>query len=312
MKRVSIIVPVYNEEETIEIYYNEVWKHLPKNYEFNVVFVNDGSQDNTQSILEDLSKKDDRIKYIKFSRNFGKEAAMLAGLEFSYDCLYDATVIMDVDLQDPPELIADMIKYYEEGYKHIYAKHASRKDEPWLRTFFAMRFYKIYAWLTNDKHVVRGARDFSLMDRDVLKAFIDVNDYTRFTKGIFSWVGFEKKCIEFDYIERSAGTTKWNFFSLFKYAMRGINQFSHFYKIIPRIAVVLFSLLIIADLFILDLTSIADLKILSIEIMLLIMTVILTHLMNLNYDIRDHGLNRPKYIVENTNIEVDLHAKTNR
>lgn len=302
MKRISIIVPVYNEEETIEIYYNEIQKYLNKKYEFDILFINDGSTDQTQNIVDNIIKTDDHIKYVKFSRNFGKEAAMLAGLEFSYNHKYDATIIMDVDLQDPPELINEMIEYYEQGYKHVYAKHRSRKNEPFLRTFFANSFYRLYARLTKDKFIVRGARDYSLLDRDVVKAFIDVNDYTRFTKGIFSWVGFEKKCIEFDYVKRSAGKTKWNFVSLFKYALRGINQFSHFYKILPHLACLLFTVIIISDLLILDLSNMMNLKIIALEFMMLVVTLILTMVINLNYDIRDHGLNRPKYIVEHSNL----------
>ena len=304
MKKISVIVPVFNEEETIEIYYNEIYKHLPEQYDWTLLFVNDGSSDKTQQILNDLSSKDDKVKFVKFSRNFGKEGAMLAGLEYSYLHEYDAVIIMDVDLQDPPELIRDMVTYYEQGYKHIYAKHRSRANEPFLRRFFAMNFYRVYARLTGDAHVVRGARDYSLLDRDVVKAFIDVNDYTRFTKGIFSWVGFDKKCIEFDYVKRSAGKTKWSFWGLLKYAMRGINQFSHFYKILPTLLVVLFAGVMVFDVFYLDLTNPVHLKLFMIEAMLLLMTLVIRTHISLSYDIRDHGLHRPKYIVEETNMRV--------
>lgn len=304
MKQISIVVPCYNEEETVNIFYNEIKKHYVDKYEFILIFVDDGSTDKTLELITKLHKEDKNVKYISFSRNFGKEAAMLAGLEFAYKMEVDATVIMDVDLQDPPQLIKEMVEYYEQGYKHVFAKHRSRKDEPRIRTFFAMSFYKVYAFLTKDKHVVRGARDYSLLDRDVIKAFIDVNDYTRFTKGIFSWVGFEKKCIEFDYVKRSAGKTKWSFMGLFKYAITGINQFSHFYKILPHFTATLIGIMIVFDLFNINFNNQMELQIFGVEVVLFLITLILTTLMNLNYDIRDHGLNRPKYIVEQSNIEI--------
>jgi len=305
MKKISIVVPCYNEQETIMIFYHTIQKYLIKDYAFTLLFIDDGSTDDTYKILSKLSQTDDHVKYLRFSRNFGKESAMLAGLEYSYKADFDATIIMDVDLQDPPELIIDMLNYYEQGYKHIYAKHRSRKDEPKIRTFFAMQFYKVYAYITKDKHIVRGARDFSLLDRDVVKAFIDVNDYTRFTKGIFSWVGFEKKCIEFDYVKRSAGKTKWSFVQLFKYAMRGINQFSHFYKFVPNFVILFISIVIISDFFTLDLTNIVELKILIMEFIMLLLVFVLKAQLNLTYDIRDHGLKRPKYIIEETNMGIE-------
>lgn len=301
MKRITIIVPCYNEEEVLEYFYQEIQKYFVSGYDFKLLFVNDGSKDNTINIIKSLREKDDRVKYISFSRNFGKEAAMLAGLRGAKDLNSDACILIDADLQDPPSLILEMLKYYEEGYKHIYAKHKTRKGESKLKTFFALMFYKVYSLITKDKNLNKGARDFCLMDKAVIDAFLSIKDINRFTKGISSWVGFEKKCIEFDYVERKAGTTKWSFKKLFNYAMLGIRQFSHLYKIITKLFVIISFVVLSVDLYVSIKNKTFNRQMLIIEVLLFFMFICLDVVMKLLYDIRDQGLNRPIYVIEDSN-----------
>ncbi|HHX00785.1 MAG TPA: glycosyltransferase family 2 protein [Acholeplasmataceae bacterium] len=302
MKRITIIVPCYNEEEVLDFFYEEVTKYLDPKYDFKLLFVNDGSKDKTLEVINNLRKKDDRIKYISFSRNFGKEAAMLAGLQGAKELNSDACIMLDADLQDPPSLIPEMLTLYEAGYKHIYAKHRTRVGEPKLKTFFALLFYKVYAMLTKDKNLSKGARDFCLMDKAVIDAFLSIKDYKRFTKGISSWVGFEKKCLEFDYVPRKAGKTKWSFLKLFKYAWMGIRQFSHVYKIIPKLLIVLAVGLLGFDTIYSILNDTFSYRILIYEVLFVFIFIALDAIMKMLYEIRDQGLNRPIYIIEDSNI----------
>lgn len=302
MKEITVIVPCYNEEEVLHIFYPEILKYLDSNYSFTLLFVDDGSKDRTLDIIMELARSDERVKYISLSRNFGKEAAMYAGLDAAYKLNADACIIIDADLQDPPSLIPEMLSAYEQGYKHIFAKHRSRKGEPKLKTFFAKLFYKVYAFLTGDKNLSQGARDFCLMDRSVIKAFLSVKDHKRFTKGISSWVGFKKKSIEFDYVPRAAGKTKWSFIKLLKYAFLGIRQFSHIYIIIPSIAIIIVFIITIIDI-ILAVTNGFVWQTLKIDIYALLILLSIRYLMLLLYDVRDHNLKRPLYITDQTNIE---------
>ena len=224
MKQGRIIVPAYNEEQNVALFYNEVIKYLKyEEYEFDILYVNDGSKDKTLEEIKKISKKDKRVKYLSLSRNFGKESAMHAGLVNSKD--KDFVVIIDCDLQQPPSLIKEMIEHYENGYKIVYTKGKSRKGEPKLRTFFANWFYRIYNFYT-EMPLENGAKDFQLLDKMVVKAFLDIKDNYRFVKGIFSWVGYPRKCIEYDFIPRQHGKSSWSFKSLMKYAFNGMNQFS--------------------------------------------------------------------------------------
>ena len=224
MKKLSIVVPCYNEEEAIPYFYeeiNKVSKEMKNDFEF--IFVNDGSKDNTIDIVKDLSKKDKRVKYINFSRNFGKEAAMLAGLELSSG---DYVTMMDADLQDPPSLLPEMVRLIEEeNYDCVGTRRVTRKGEPPIRSFFARMFYKIINKMSKVE-MVDGARDFRLMTRQMVDAILSLKEYNRYSKGLFSFVGFDTKWIEFENQERSAGTTKWNFWKLFSYAVDGIVGFS--------------------------------------------------------------------------------------
>lgn len=224
MKKLSIIVPCYNEQETLGIFYKEAINIISKinNYEFEFIFVNDGSKDNTLNILKELSDKDSRVRYISFSRNFGKEAAIFAGLK---NCTGDLGVLMDADLQDPPSLLPKMIQCIEEGYDSVATHRVTREGEPPIRSFFARKFYKIINKIS-EVNIVDGARDYRLMTRDMIDAILSMSEYNRFSKGIFAWIGFNTKWIEYVNVERVAGETKWSFWKLFKYALDGIVAFT--------------------------------------------------------------------------------------
>lgn len=246
---ISLVVPCYNEEATIEIFYHEVLKYekqIPAQLEF--CFVDDGSSDRTIAILRKLAAQDSRVHYVSFSRNFGKEAGLYAGLELSTG---DYVVTMDVDLQDPPYLLPEMYRIVkEEGYDCVATKRSTRKGEPVVRSFFARMFYRIINRMS-DTEIVDGARDYRFMSRQMVNAIIEDGEYNRFSKGIFSWVGFNTKWLSYENIERSAGQTKWSFWGLFKYSIEGILAYSTVPLYISSfIGVALFILSIIAFIFI--------------------------------------------------------------
>ena len=224
-KKLTMVVPAYNEEEALPIFYAEalrVEKELP-GVEIEYLFIDDGSSDGTLEVLRDLHKKDARVRYVSFSRNFGKEAALYAGLQ---NAAGDYVAILDADLQDPPALLPEMLQAIEEeGYDCVGSRRVTRKGEPPIRSFFARMFYHIMKKISN-ADIVDGARDFQLMNRKVVKAILSMGEYNRFSKGIFGWVGFRKKWLEYENIERSAGETKWSFWKLFLYALDGIVAFS--------------------------------------------------------------------------------------
>ena len=224
MKKISIIVPCYNEEETIELYYKEMQKISKKikNAEFELIFVNDGSTDKTLDILRNLAKNKD-VRYLSFSRNFGKEAGIYAGLKYATG---DYVGLMDVDLQDPPEMLTEMYNILETGeYDCVATRRVSREGEPPIRSFFARLYYKIINKISKTE-IVDGARDFRLMTRQMVDSILEVTEYNRFSKGIFSWVGYKTKWLEYKNIERVAGTTKWSFWKLFLYSLESIVAFS--------------------------------------------------------------------------------------
>lgn len=222
--QVDLIVPCYNEQEVLGLFYEESCRVIDSidNYDFNFVFINDGSRDNTLNIMQELADKDDRVKYISFSRNFGKESAMYAGLKNSTG---DYMVVMDADLQHPPALIPDMISVMEEGYDCCATNRASRDGDSLLRRFFTRNFYKFVNKIS-DVDMPDGAGDFRMMNRKMVDAVLAMSEVQRFSKGIFSWVGFNTKWISFYDVERAAGETKWSFLGLFKYAADGITAFS--------------------------------------------------------------------------------------
>lgn len=224
-KKISIIVSCYNEEDSIPLFYKEI-SMVSKQMDyidFEFIFVNDGSCDKTLDIVKKLHKKDKRVRYISFSRNFGKESAMYAGLVASQG---DYVTLMDADLQDPPSLLEHMYKLIvNEGYDCVGTRRVTRKGEAPIRSFFARQFYRIINKLS-DIEMVDGARDYRLMTRQMVNSIIDMKEYNRYSKGLFSFVGFKTKWLEYENIERVAGETKWNFWKLFIYAIDGITAFS--------------------------------------------------------------------------------------
>lgn len=223
--KISIVVPCYNEEETISLFYKEINKLTTKMIDaiFEILFVDDGSDDNTLKIIKQLYLKDKRIKYLSFSRNFGKEAAMYAGLS---NASGDFVTLMDADLQDPPEMLIEMYNILKnEDYDQVGTRRFNRRGEPIIRSFFARKFYKIINKLSKVE-MVDGARDFRLMKRCVVDAILSLKEYNRYSKGLFNFVGFKTKWLEYENNRRVAGKSKWNFFSLFRYAIEGIVAFS--------------------------------------------------------------------------------------
>ena len=224
MKKISIIIPAYNEEESLPLLYERLDKLMNSipNYEFEVLFVNDGSKDKTLEIIKELREKDKRICYVDFSRNFGKEIAMLAGLDYSKG---DAVIFMDADLQDPPELIPELIKYWEEGYDDVYARRRSRKGETWLKKFTSKMYYKVLQSLTRVE-IQKDTGDFRLLDRRCVNALRKMRENGRNSKSMFSWIGYNKKEVLYDRDPRIAGSTKWNYKKLIDLAIDGITSFT--------------------------------------------------------------------------------------
>lgn len=222
-KTLSIIVPAYNEEETIELFFDEVNAQtldLPLDKTF--YFINDGSSDRTLDVIKTLSQKHSNVKYISFSRNFGKEAALLAGLRAASG---DFVTVMDADLQDPPSMLNEMYDKLQEGYDIVGTRRISRKDEPFIRSIFARAFYKIMNTISSTQ-MVDGARDYRLMTRQVVDSILDLPEHNRFSKGLFSWVGYDVFYLEYNNVERVAGKTSWSFWGLLHYSIDGIINFS--------------------------------------------------------------------------------------
>ena len=222
MKKISIIIPAYNEEESLPILYERMDKLMNAmlNYEFEILFVNDGSKDKTIDIIKQMRQKDKRISYVDFARNFGKEIAMMAGLDYAKG---DCVIFMDADLQDPPELIPELVKYWEEGYDDVYAKRRSRKGETWLKKFTSKMYYKVLQKITRVE-IQRDTGDFRLLDRRCVNALKKLGESQRNTKSMFSWIGYKKKEVLYDRDPRVAGTTKWNYIKLIDLAIDGITS----------------------------------------------------------------------------------------
>lgn len=223
-KLITILVPAYNEQEVLHMLYERLQKIMDSNtkYDFEILLINDGSKDKTLSIMEDLRKKDKRICYLNLSRNYGKETAMIAGLDYSKG---DAVIIIDADLQDPPELIPEMIKYWEQGYDDVYAKRNSRKGETWLKKFTSKMYYKTLQNVTKIE-IQKDTGDFRLLDRRCVEALKSIRESQRYTKGLFSWIGFNKKEILYDRDPRAAGSTKWNYKKLIDLSIDGLTSFT--------------------------------------------------------------------------------------
>jgi len=222
----TVIVPCYNEQESVPLFYQEMTKlnmYFEENsIDLELLFIDDGSKDGTVSAVRSLREIDSRVHLVSFSRNFGKEAALYAGLQNSHG---DYVVFMDADLQDPPSLLPDMFAGINEGYDSVATRRVTRKGEPPIRSFFARMFYRLMHKISQTE-MMDGARDYRLMTRQMVDAILDMGEYNRFTKGIFGWVGFKTKWLEYENIERVAGETKWNFWKLFLYSIEGIVAFS--------------------------------------------------------------------------------------
>ena len=244
MEKISVVVSCYNEEKALPLFYEEMERVRKQDFnddiEFEYIFVNDGSKDKTLEIIKLLSKRDSKVKYISFSRNFGKESAMLAGLKAATG---DYITLMDADLQDPPALLREMYDaIIIEGYDSVGTRRVTTKGEPVIRSFFARMFYKLINKMSNIE-MVDGARDYRLMKKQVVEAIISLKEYNRYSKGLFSFVGFDTKWIEYENIERVAGETKWSFWKLFKYALEGITAFSTVPLILSSIIGIIFCIL---------------------------------------------------------------------
>ena len=224
MKKISIIIPAYNEEESLPFLYERLEKLMDSitNYEFEVLFINDGSKDNTLNLIKEYREKDSRISYVDFSRNFGKEIGMIAGLDYATG---DAVIFMDADLQDPPELIPEMIKYWEKGYDDVYAQRRSRAGETFLKKFTSKMYYKVLQTLT-PVPIQKDTGDFRLLDRRCVNALKKLRETDRNSKSMFSWIGYKKKAVLYDRDPRVAGKTKWNYKKLVNLAIDGITSFT--------------------------------------------------------------------------------------
>lgn len=226
MSLLSVIVPCYNEEESVADFYTELMKNesffREKELELEILYIDDGSRDRTAAEVKKLCAADKRVHLISFSRNFGKEAGMYAGLEKSRG---DYVVLMDVDLQDPPSLLPEMFSYVEQGYDSVATRRVSRKGEPPIRSLFARMFYRLMKRISRTE-IMDGARDYRLMTRQMADAILQMPEYNRFTKGIYGWVGFQTKWLEYENVERVKGETKWSFWKLLLYSLEGITAFS--------------------------------------------------------------------------------------
>ena len=224
MKKIVIIIPAYNEEQAIPYLYERLKNIINKldNYEFEMLFINDGSKDRTLEIIKELRKKDKRISYVNFSRNFGKETAMIAGLDYANG---DCAIFIDADLQDPPELIPELIKYWEEGYDDVYARRNSRQGETFLKKFTSKLYYKLLQSLTKVE-IQQDTGDFRLLDKRCVNALKKMRETQRCSKSMFSWIGYKKKEVRFDRNPRIAGKTKWNYKKLIDLAIDGITTFT--------------------------------------------------------------------------------------
>ncbi len=262
-EKISLVVPCYNEEESLPYFYEEVTRIAEnlKKVNFEFVFVNDCSKDNTLEYIKELKKKDKRVEYISLSRNFGKEGAVLAGLEHATG---DYVATLDADLQDPPSLLEEMYRLIkEEDYDVVACRRTTRKGEPPIRSFFARRFYKLINKISKTE-MVDGARDFRLMRRQVVDSILTMREYNRYSKGLFTFVGFKTKWLEYKNVERVAGNTKWSFWNLLVYAFEGIIGFSTVPLMIPFVMSLLFSLVAFVLFVIIVVNLIIDVSISSV------------------------------------------------
>lgn len=301
----SIIVPCYNEEESVPLFYAETMKtekfFIDNNVELEFIFVDDGSRDKTVEVVKALREKDERIHLISFSRNFGKEAAIFAGFERAKG---DIVVLMDADLQDPPALLPEMYRYIsQEGYDSVATRRVTRTGEPPIRSWFARRFYGLMRGISKTE-IVDGARDFRMMTRKVVNAILSMKESCRFSKGIFGWVGFNTKWLEYENIQRAAGETKWSFWKLFLYSLEGIMAFSTVPLVLPLIFGIFFCIAAVAVLIVTIVQAALDnpagilalmtVLLFSVGILLCCLGIVGMYFAKLYTEIKD----RPKYLVK--------------
>lgn len=309
----SIVIPCFNEQESLPIFYQTITPILKElSLDYELVFVDDGSKDNTPKILKELANNDKKVKYVIFSRNFGKEGAIYAGLN---NAMGDYVAVMDVDLQDPPELLSDMLKIIkEEDYDCVATRRVTRKGEPKIRSWFARKFYKlINKW--SQVEIVDGARDYRLMKRNMVDAILEMKEVNRFSKGIFSFVGFKTKWLEYENIQRVAGTTKWNFRKLFVYALEGILSFTlaPLYFII-KCGLTLISLDFLAAIILLIVSLCLKRNLFLSWVIILLVMILLCSLILISLGIMaiyqakmyNEIKNRPIYIIKERNTDKDL------
>lgn len=300
---ISVIIPCYNEEESLPHFIKEMNKIINemKKVKFELIFVNDGSKDKTLEILKEMASEYKYVKYIDMSRNFGKEASMLAGLQLSSG---DFVAIMDADLQDPPRLLIDMYKgITEEGYDCVGLRRTTRKGEPVVRSFFAKCYYKLINKIS-DTEIVDGARDYRLMTRQMVNSILELKEHNRFSKGIFSWVGYNTKWMNYENVERVAGTTKWSFIKLFKYSIESIVAFTTFPLIISIFVGILMLLIsfIMGIMLFFNGTAVAMLSTLilfALGVNLIFMGILGLYVSKMHIELH----NRPQYIIKETNIK---------
>lgn len=303
MQTLVVIVPCYNEEGCIKPFYEAIEPHIKRDgISSSYLFIDDGSKDKTLKEIKELREKDERVNYISFSRNSGKEAAMLAGLRASLD--KDMVIMMDADLQHPPYLIDDMLDKHEEGYKIVYTKQRSRKKENFIRRSWAKLFYGVFNKYA-EVPLEQSVKDYMLLDKIVVKAFLDMPDEYRFTRGIFSYVGFKKCCLEFDYVEREVGKSKWNFRKLLKYGVSGLNQFSTAFMIVPIFAAILSFLVSIMSIFFICFSLISMdtfILLLSLSLLFSITNIVLAFVLYVLYSTRRETIKRPLYFIEESSL----------
>lgn len=303
MAKISIIVPCYNEEDNISLFYKEIKKCFTKiNEMLEIVFIDDGSNDETLCKIKSLTK-DNCVKYISFSKNFGKESAMYAGLSFATG---DYVVIMDVDMQDPPFVLLEMIEEIKKGdYDVVGSRRVNRKGEPIIRSFFARMFYKVINKMTK-LNIVDGARDFRIMKRQVVDSILEMNEYNRFSKGIFSFVGYKVKWLEYENVERANGETKWSFYKLLLYAIEGIISFT----VVPlMISFVIGIILVISSIVLCVIITLMQKELLchfiwfimlNTGIILIACGILGMYLSRIHLEVKK----RPIYIIRETNYEI--------
>ena len=305
-KIIALIVPCYNEEETIESFVSACdcfLSPLKERYAFCTILVDDGSKDRSLEIMRRLAQSRDDIRYISFSKNSGKEMALYAGYSAALKIGASAAIPMDVDLQDPPELIAQFVQAWEEGYDYIYAHMRGRKGQGFAKRFFSDNYYRVFRLLTGDEKIESGDRDYALTDRKVIRAFVSLRDRNRFNRGIADFVGFKRKRIDYDYTDRVAGSTKFNMKRLLKYAYQSFVEFGHVDRLIPDLFIILSVLGLVTFIILGPLVSWFGFLPLSLFALTLVVSILARVIISLLYEIRDESRRRPFFFIADTNIE---------